>query len=139
MLSQATIDRIANELLEQARNSKFGFMDPSGMPVTPLYRCRDLQALPQGLQQEIVYRATREAGSNIWFMPLMFGAIAAVIMAFFFLYVLAPAPSGTRVLPFILPAMAPLLPMLFRTVLTRTAVRRIAARVAASWPIPAHL
>lgn len=137
MLSQAAVDRIADELLEQARARKFGFTDPSGMPVPLLYRCRQLQALPQGLQQEIVDRAARETASHLWFVPIMFGTIAVVIMAAVFLYVLAL--PGTRTLPFIFPAVTALLPFLFRAVMTGVAVRRIAAQVATSWPVPVHL
>jgi hypothetical protein len=36
VMSQAAIDRIADELLEQARASKFGITDPSGVPVAHL-------------------------------------------------------------------------------------------------------
>ncbi|CAN7210533.1 hypothetical protein [Massilia sp. LjRoot122] len=135
MLSTATANRIADELLEQARSSRFGFTDPAGIPVAPLYRCRDLERLPQGLQLEIVDRATRETGAT----PLFIAAVTAWVLALASVYIVQPAVFSARMLPSGLFILAPLAPLLFRALLVRRAVRLIAGRIAAEWPVPVRM
>jgi hypothetical protein len=135
VLSTAIAHRIADELLEQARSNRFGFTDPAGIPVAPLYRCRDLEGLPQGLQLEIVDRATRETGAA----PVFIAAITAWVLAIAAVYVLQPAVLSELMLPYGLFILAPLAPLLFRAVLVRRAVRLIAGRIAAEWPVPVRM
>lgn len=131
MLSKDQANRIADELLEQARASRFGFTDPSGMPVPPLYQCRSMRHLPQGLQSEIVRKATLAVGSSPWFMLI----VAAWIVALALVYAIEPTVLGVRLVPSAFMIMAPLAPLLFRALLVRRAVRKIADRME-SWPIP---
>jgi hypothetical protein len=132
VLSQATVNRIADELLERARASKFGFTDPSGVPVSPLYRCEDLARLPPGLQAEIVSKAIWAVGTSYAFVLLVLGLMAGMV----FLHVEAPVVLG-RPLPFTAMLVAiPFAPLL-QVALVRRAVRRIAERVAAGWPYSA--
>ncbi len=135
MSSTTTAHRIADELLEQARTSRFGFTDPAGMPVTPMYQCRDMKRLPQGLQQEIVRRATAETGAT----PLFVLAVIAWIVALVAVYVVEPTVAGIPVVPSAFLILAPLAPLLFRAVLVRRSVRLIAGRIAAQWPVPVRL
>lgn len=95
VLSTVTANRIADELLEQARSSRFGFTDPAGIPVAPLYRCRDLERLPQGLQLEIVDRANRETSAT----PLFIAAITAWVLSIAAVYIVQPAVFSERMLP----------------------------------------
>lgn len=133
MLSKAQANRIADELLEQARASRFGFTDPSGMPVPPLYQCRAMRHLPQGLQAEIVRKATLAVG----FSPLFILATLAWIVVLALVYALDPTVSGIGVSTvFLIPA--PLAPLLFRALLVRSAVRKVADQVA-SWPVPVRI
>lgn len=131
MLSKAQANRIADELLEQARASRFGLTDPSGTPVAPLYQCRSLGRLPQGLQQEIVRKATQEVGSS----PVFLLAVAAWIVALALVYAIEPIVFGMRLVPSAFMIVAPLAPLLFRALLVRRAVKQIASRMD-PWPIP---
>ena len=131
MVATARINRIADELLEQARASKFGYTDPSGVPVPSMYQNEDLARLPQGLQSDIVSQATRAVGTSPAFLLIVLGLIVAITLFFG----VAPQLLGTA-LPFpLVLCIAPLAPLL-QVVLVRRAVRSIAARVAASWPVP---
>ncbi len=136
MLSKAQADRLADELLDQARNSKFGITDPSGMPVPPLYQCRELGSLPQGLQKEIVRKTTLEVGAS---RVLVLATIAwgvALVLAF----ALELSVFGRPLVPYPLLIIAPpLVPLLLRALLVRRAVRLVARQVAASWPVPVRL
>jgi hypothetical protein len=135
VLSQAAIDRVTKELLEQVRSSRFGFTDPAGIPVPVLYQSPHLQRLPQGLQLEIVRKATLELGAS----PLFMLAVLAWIAAIALVYALEPTLLGRPLVPSAFMILAPLAPLLFRALLVRHAVRRIAAQLAASWPLPARL
>ncbi|MFC0254425.1 hypothetical protein [Massilia consociata] len=134
MLSKAQANRIADELLDQARARRFGFTDPSGIPVPPFYQCRSLRRLPQGLQREIVRKATSEAGWNPWFLL----ATAAWVAALALVYVFEPTVLGFRLVPSAFMIMAPLAPLLFRALLVRRAVRQIADQMH-PWPVPVRL
>jgi len=131
VLSKAQANRIADELLEQARASRFGFTDPSGAPVAPLYQCRSLGRLPQGLQQEIVRKASQEVGSSPWFLL----AVAAWIVALALVYAIEPIVFGVQLVPSAFMIVAPLAPLLLRALLVRRAVKQIADRME-PWPIP---
>lgn len=132
MISTASVRRIANELLDQARLSKFGFTDPSGIPLPPLYRCRELDALPQGLQQEILRKTTLETSAS----PLFLLAVAGWIVALALVYALESRLGGELLVPTALLILAPLAPFLFRALLVRRAARLVAREVAAQWPLP---
>ncbi|WP_409265656.1 hypothetical protein [Massilia sp. BHUDP2] len=134
MLSKAQAERIADELFEQARASRFGFPDPSGMPVAPLYQCRSMRRLPQGLQTEIVRKATLAVGSSAWFVL----AVLAWIVAIALVYVFEPTVLGFRTVPSAFMILAPLAPLLLRALLVRRAVREIADRMA-PWPVPVRM
>lgn len=138
MLATATIDRIADDLLHQARTSLFGFTDPSGVPVALVYRCKELARLPRGMQQEIVRRATKafyRCPAGLLLMFLGMAALFALWLAGIGLFDsglgLAWLIGGLVVLPSLL-AMLPI------SLVVRPAVRRIAARVCASWPLAAE-
>lgn len=133
-MSKAQAERIADELLEQARASRFGFPDPSGMPVAPLYQCRSMRSLPQGLQTEIVRQATLAVGSSAWFVL----AVLAWIVAIALVYVFEPTVLGFRTVPSAFMILAPLAPLLLRALLVRGAVRKIADQIDA-WPIPVRM
>ena len=133
-MSKAQAERIADELLEQARASKFGFPDPSGMPVAPLYQSRSIRRLPQGLQTEIVRKARLAVGSSPWFVL----AVVAWIVAIALVYVFEPTVLGFRTVPSAFMIMAPLAPLLLRALLVRRAVREIADRMA-PWPVPVRM
>lgn len=134
MLSQTQANRIADELLEQARASRFGFTDPSGMPVPPLYQCRSMRRLPQGLQSEIVRKATLAVGSSLWFIL----AAVAWIVALALVYVFEPTVLGIKTVPSPFMILAPLAPLLLRALLVRGAVRKIADRME-TWPVPIRM
>jgi len=137
MLSTVTVNRIAHELLDHARRSAFGITDPSGAPVARIYRCEDLARLPQGMQQEIVGRATRATYRNpATILVVMLGTTAifhlwlAALDLFGSALGLSWLVGGAIALPALLPLLLPLL--------IRPAVRRIAARIGASWPVAAE-
>ena len=134
MLSTSQAKRIADELLAQARASRFGFPDPSGMPVAPLYQCRSLRRFPQGLQAEIVRKATLEVGATPWFILATVAWIAAIVLV----YVFEPKVLGFRLVPSAFMILAPLAPLLLRALLVRRAVREIADRMA-PWPVPVRM
>jgi len=133
-LSKAQAERIADELLEQARASRFGFPDPSGMPVAPLYQCRSMQRLPQGLQTEIVRKARLAVGSSPWFVL----AVVAWIVAIALVYVFEPTVLGFRTVPSAFMILAPLAPLMLRELMVRGAARKIAERMA-PWPVPVRM
>lgn len=133
-MSKAQAERIADELLEQARASRFGFPDPSGMPVAPLYQSRGMRRLPPGLQTEIVRKATLAVGSSAWFVL----AVLAWIVAIALVYVFEPTVLGFRTVPSAFMILAPLAPLLLRALLVRRAVREIADRMA-PWPVPVRM
>ncbi|MGI4842443.1 MAG: hypothetical protein ACRYF7_03930 [Janthinobacterium lividum] len=135
MLSQTSVRHIADELLEQARSRKFGFTDPSGLPLPPLYQCRELDVLPPGLQQEILRKATLEVG----FGPLFLLIVAAWVVAFALVYAMEPTLNGEPLVPRALLMLAPLAPLLFRALLVRRAVRMIAREIGTSWPVPVRM
>lgn len=133
MLPTITINRIADELLYQARTSPFGFTDPSGVPVSSMYRCDDLERLPPGLQQEIVHRATRAVSGSLSVISTVLTSLASLIV----IMLLADVAFG-KPLPYpLILSLVPLVPLL-QVAMTRQAVRRIAAEVAASWPVAAR-
>ena len=134
VLSNATINRIADELLDQARTSKFGITDPSGIPVPHLYRCPDLARLPQGIQQEVVDRANREASASPLFLLSVLVSMLVVALLYF-----ANATGPRHLPPYAFPVVVPLLPLLVRALLVRRAVRLIAQRMAAQWPVPVRV
>ena len=134
VLSKNQAERIADELLEQARASRFGFPDPSGMPVPPLYQCPSMRRLPQGLQSEIVRKARLAAGSSPWFIL----AVVAWIVAIALVYVFEPVVPGFKSVPSAFMILAPLAPLLFRELLARQAARKIADRIEA-WPVPVRM
>jgi hypothetical protein len=134
VLSKAQAERIADELLEQARASRFGFPDPSGMPVPPLYQSRSMRRLPPGLQTEIVRQARLAVGSSAWFVL----AVVVWIVAIALVYVFEPTVLGFRTVPSAFMILAPLAPLLLRALLVRRAVREIADRMA-PWPVPVRM
>jgi len=134
MLSKAAISRIAEELLDQARASRVGFTDPSGVPVPPIYRNRDMAVLPPGLQLEIVNKANWAVGTSAAFILLVLALLGMLVLA----YALAPLVLGIS-LPF--PAMVLFVPLvpLVQVGLARWMARRIARLVAVHWPVPVPL
>lgn len=135
MLSTAQAGRLADELLDQARSSKFGITDPSGIPVPPLYQCAELGRLPQGLQAEIVRKTTLQVGTSLLFMLV----VAAWIVALALVYALEPTVFGRPLVPTAFLILAPLAPLLLRALLVRRGVRLVARQVAAAWPVPVRL
>jgi hypothetical protein len=133
VISKAEADRLADELLEQASKSPFGVTDPSGMPVPPLYQCRELGRLPQGVQSEIVRRTTLRVGAS----PLFILAVVAWIALIALFYAREWTLFGATPITFLI--LAPMAPLLLRALLVRRAVRRVARQVAASWPVPVRL
>ncbi|WP_027866707.1 hypothetical protein [Massilia alkalitolerans] len=134
MLSKAQTERIADELLEQARASRFGFPDPSGMPVAPLYQCRSMRRLPPGLQTEIVRKARLAVGSSPWFVL----AVVAWIVAIALVYVFEPTVLGFRTVPSAFMILAPLAPLMLRELMVRGAARKIAEQMD-PWPVPVRM
>lgn len=133
-MSKAQAERIADELLEQARASRFGFPDPSGMPVARLYQCRSMRRLPQGLQTEIVRKATLAVGSSAWFVL----AVVAWIVAIALVYVFEPTVLGFRTVPSAFMILAPLAPLMLRELMVRGAARKIAEQMD-PWPVPVRM
>jgi hypothetical protein len=134
VLSKAQAERIADELLEQARASRFGFPDPSGMPVAPLYQCRSMRRLPPGLQTEIVRKARLAVGSSPWFVL----AVVAWIVAIALVYVFEPTVLGFRTVPSAFMILAPLAPLMLRELMVRGAARKIAEQMD-PWPVPVRM
>jgi len=134
VLSKAQAERIADELLEQARASRFGFPDPSGMPVPPLYQSRSMQRLPPGLQTEIVRKARLAVGFSPWFIL----AVVAWIVAIALVYVFEPTVLGFRTVPSAFMILAPLAPLMLRELMVRGAARKIAEQMA-PWPVPVRM
>ncbi len=134
MLSKAQAERIADELLEQARASRFGFPDPSGMPVPPLYQSRSMQRLPPGLQTEIVRKARLAVGFSPWFIL----AVVAWIVAIALVYVFEPTVLGFRTVPSAFMILAPLAPLMLRELMVRGAARKIAEQMD-PWPVPVRM
>ncbi|MCC2956625.1 hypothetical protein LK542_13480 [Massilia sp. IC2-477] len=134
MVATAQINGIADELLAQARASKFGYTDPSGVPVPSMYQCADLARLPNGLQSDIVSAASRAVGTSPAFLLSVLGLVIAIILIFG----AARQLAGTALPYSLMLCIAPLAPLL-QVMLVRHAVRRIAARVAASWPAAARV
>ncbi len=133
-MSKAQTERIADELLEQARASRFGFPDPSGMPVAPLYQCRSMRRLPPGLQTEIVRKARLAVGSSPWFVL----AVVAWIVAIALVYVFEPTVLGFRTVPSAFMILAPLAPLMLRELMVRGAARKIAEQMD-PWPVPVRM
>ncbi len=133
-MSKAQAERIADELLEQARASRFGFPDPSGMPVAPLYQCRSMRRLPPGLQTEIVRKARLAVGSSPWFVL----AVVAWIVAIALVYVFEPTVLGFRTVPSAFMILAPLAPLMLRELMVRGAARKIAEQMD-PWPVPVRM
>jgi len=134
MLSTATINRIADELLQQAWTTPFGVTYPSGVPVSLIYRCDELARLPPGLQREIVSKADQAVSGSLPFIMAMLTSIVSLTVLMLVTDVVFGKP-----LPYsLMLAIAPLVPLV-QVAVTWQAVRRIAARVAASWPAPARL
>jgi hypothetical protein len=129
MIATATIDRIAHELLHELRTSPFGVTDPSGVPVARVFRCEDLDRLPPGLQQALVYKAN-QAVSRSWTFAM---TVLTSVVALALVVLVAELVFGSRQFYFLLFAIGPLVPLM-QLALTRQAVRRIAAQVSASWP-----
>ncbi|VXC55604.1 hypothetical protein [Massilia sp. 9I] len=134
MVSTTRLDRIADDLLDEARASAFGYTDPSGVPVAPMYRCEDMDRLPQGLQSDIVRKASWAVGSSRAYLLAALGCIAVALLAF----VLADMVLGAS-LPYPMIFMVVVWIPLLQLVLVRRAVRRIAARVAAGWPVATRI
>ncbi len=132
MLSKATVDRIAEELLDEARASPFGVTDPSGVAVPHLYRCPDMASLPQGLQQEVVRKANQEVSSSAAFLF----SLLLWLVALFLMYALGPDAPRERMLPYLFPVLVPVIPLLVRALIVRRAVKDIAGAMAAAWPVP---
>jgi hypothetical protein len=135
VMSQAAIDSIADELLAQARASKFGITDPSGVPVAHLYRCPDMARLPQGLQQQIVEKANQKVSANPWLILLFLSWLVTLVL----MNAVDPTLASERLLRYTFPVLVPVLPLLLRAVMVRQAVKRIARQVAASWPVAIRL
>lgn len=133
-MSKAQAERIADELLEQARASRFGFPDPSGMPVPPLYQSRSMQRLPPGLQTEIVRKARLAVGFPPWFIL----AVVAWIVAIALVYVFEPTVLGFRTVPSAFMILAPLAPLMLRELMVRGAARKIAEQMD-PWPVPVRM
>lgn len=133
-MSKAQAERIADELLEQARASRFGFPDPSGMPVAPLYQSRSMRRLPPGLQTEIVRKARLAVGSSPWFVL----AVVAWIVAIALVYVFEPTVLGFRTVPSAFMILAPLAPLMLRELMVRGAARKIAEQMD-PWPVPVRM
>lgn len=133
-MSKAQAERIADELLEQARASRFGFPDPSGMPVAPLYQCRSMRRLPPGLQTEIVRKARLAVRSSPWFVL----AVVAWIVAIALVYVFEPTVLGFRTVPSAFMILAPLAPLMLRELMVRGAARKIAEQMD-PWPVPVRM
>ncbi|GEM_PF-2024483 len=134
MLSKAQAERIADELLEQARASRFGFPDPSGMPVAPLYQSRSMRRLPPGLQTEIVRKARLAVGFSPWFILAVVAWIAAIGLA----YVIEPSVLGFQPTRSAFMMLAPLAPLMLRELLVRGAARKIAEQMD-PWPVPVRM
>jgi len=133
VLSKAEANRLADELLEEASRSPFGVTDPSGMPVPPMYQCRELGQLPQGVQSEIVRKTILRVGAS----PLFILAVAAWIALIALFYAGEWALFGKIPMTFLI--LAPLAPLLVRALLVRRAVRLVARQVGASWPVATRL
>lgn len=128
MLPTTTVNCIADELIAWARASRFGITDPSGVPVSLVYRCNDLARLPSGLQLEIVDKATSAITGRRAYRLLVFGVIAA-----FFVVLTALLMFDVPLLPAII--VAPVIVPTIQVIMVRREVKRIAKRVAAAWPL----
>jgi hypothetical protein len=126
MLTKEQADRIADDLLAQARTRKFGFTDPAGVPVSPVYQCRDLRSLPDGLQLEVVLQATKEVATGPLFLVLMLVWLLVLCALWLFVPRLIATPAA--IVPLI--SCSWLVPLAVRTVLIRRTVRLVAARLA---------
>ena len=129
MLSKDQANRVAEELLAQSRSSKFGFMDPAGIPAPPAYQCRELRALPQRLQHEVVRQAIREVGTNRTFLLIFLAWMTGCAVLWFFGQTLVRPPQGP------IPALflSLILPFAVRLFLVRRAVKLIALELSQSW------
>ena len=129
MLSKDQANCVAEELLAQARSSKFGFIDPAGIPAPPAYQCRELRALPQGLQHEVVRQARHSVGTNQTFVLIFLVWMAGCAALWVFGQTLMRPPFSPIPVLFL----SLMLPFAVRLFLVRRAVKLIASELSQSW------
>lgn len=121
-MSRDEADRIADQILHQAKLANRGHRTPVHTSIPLLCRCRELRALPQRVQLEVIREARHEVTRNPVYVLL--GLAWIVLIVALWIFVVAPLRRASLITPLI--GISWINPFLVREWLLRRRVQMIA-------------